>query len=218
MKSLEVVASVVQDPAAALVVQYSDPAPDARVADLCAAPGGKAVTLGARGNLVLAADVSRRRLGLVRENVRRVQQMAGQGRRLRVHTAQADALAPAVDQMDMVLVDVPCTGTGTLRRNPDVRWKLTAARLADLTALQGRILDACAEVVAKEGVLVYSTCSLEAEENEGQVDAFLRRRPDFRIEAGSGVDARYLDGLGQLSVLPQASGFDGAFAARLRRS
>ncbi len=218
VKSLEVVASVVQDPAAALVVQYSDPAPDARVADLCAAPGGKAVTLGAGGNVVLAADVSRGRLGLVRENVRRVQQMAGQGRRLRVHTAQADALAPAVDHMDMVLVDVPCTGTGTLRRNPDVRWKLTAARLADLTALQGRILDACAEVVAKEGVLVYSTCSLEAEENEGQVDAFLRRRPDFRIEAGSGVDARYLDGLGQLSVLPQAFGFDGAFAARLRRS
>ena len=218
LQSLEVVPSVVQDPAAALVVQYADPSPDARVADLCAAPGGKAIALGARGNVVLAADASLRRLRLVRENSRRAQEVAGEGRHLRVYTAQADALAPVVDDMDMVLLDVPCTGTGTLRRSPDVRWKLTAARLADLTALQERILDACAGVVRKGGILVYSTCSLEPEENEGQIDAFLRRRPDFRVEAGSGVDGRYLDGFGRLSVLPQSFGFDGAFAARLRRS
>lgn len=218
VESLEVIPSVVQDPAAALVVQYSNPAPDARVADLCAAPGGKAIALGAKGNMVLAADASLRRLRLVRENVRRAQEMAGEGRHLRVYTAQADARSPAVGEVDMVFLDVPCTGTGTLRRSPDVRWKVTPARLAALTALQERILHVCAEAVPKGGILVYSTCSLEPEENEDQIDAFLRKHPDFRVEAGSGVDERYLDGLGQLYVLPQSFGFDGTFAARLRRS
>ena len=218
VESLDIVPSIVQDPAAALVVQYCNPAPDALVADLCAAPGGKAIALGARGNMVLAADASLRRLHLVRENVRRAQQMAGEGRHLRVYTAQADARSPVMSKMDMLLLDVPCTGTGTLRRSPDVRWKITPDRLVALTALQERILHVCADAVPKGGILVYSTCSLEPEENEDQIDAFLHKRSDFRVEPGSGVDGCYLDGLGQLYVLPQSFGFDGTFAARLRRS
>ena len=112
---------VVQDPAAALVASYADPSPDARIADLCAAPGGKTLALAARGNVVVAADRSIQRLRLVGENVKRLTEQSGH--RLRVSRVQADALAPPVGEPDMLLLDVPCTGTGTLRRNPDIRWR-----------------------------------------------------------------------------------------------
>ena len=117
----------------------------------------------------------------------------------------------------MVLLDVPCTGTGTLRRNPDARWRLTPERLAEMVELQERILEACSGVVPSGGRVVYSTCSLEPEENEDRITAFLERHPDFELERSSGVSDVYLNGRGQLYVLPQDSGFDGAFAARLRR-
>lgn len=207
---------VVQDPAAALVVPYADPSPDARIADLCAAPGGKTLALAARGNVVLAADRSMERLLLVRENAKRVREQGG--RAVRVSMVQADALAPPVSQPEMVLLDVPCTGTGTLRRNPDIRWKLTPDRLEEMAALQGRILDICADVVPSGGLLVYATCSLEPEENEDQIEAFMARRPEFRMDPGQGVNGKFLDDRGFLSVTPQACGFDGAFAARLRKA
>ena len=178
------VPAVVQDPAAALVVSYIDPNPDARIADLCAAPGGKTLALAARGNLVLAADLSIERLRLVRENVNRVEEQGG--RRVRVSTVQADALAPPVSRPDMLLLDVPCTGTGTLRRNPDIRWRLTPDRLDEMVALQGRLLDVCADVVPSGGVLVYATCSLEPEENEEQIEAFMTRRPEFHMDPVKG--------------------------------
>jgi 16S rRNA (cytosine967-C5)-methyltransferase len=212
---MRAVPAVVQDPAAALVASYADPGPEARVADLCAAPGGKTLALAARGNVVLAADRSIERLRLVSENVDRVRE---QGRRpVRVSTVQADALAPAVSRPDMLLLDVPCTGTGTLRRNPDIRWKLTPDRLDEMAALQGRMLDVCADVVPSGGVLVYATCSLEPEENEKQIEAFMVRRPDFQMDPGAGVDVEFLNDGGYLYLMPQVHGFDGAFAARLRR-
>ena len=210
-----VVPGVVQDPAAALVVSYADPGPDARIADLCAAPGGKTLALAARGNVVVAADRSIERLSLVRENVNRVRRQSGRG--VRVSTVQADVLAPPISRPDMLLLDVPCTGTGTLRRNPDIRWRLTRDRLDEMAALQSRILDACAEVVPSGGMLVYATCSLEPEENEEQIETFLARRPEFQMDLGGGVDGKFLNDRGYLYVIPQAFGFDGAFAARLRK-
>jgi 16S rRNA (cytosine967-C5)-methyltransferase len=214
-EAMTVVPVVVQDPAAALVVSYADPSPDARVADLCAAPGGKTLALAARGNAVLAADRSIERLGLVRENVNRVKEQSG--REVRVSTVQADALAPSVIGPDLLLLDVPCTGTGTLRRNPDIRWKLTPDRLNEMTDLQGCILDACADVVQSGGMLVYATCSLEPEENEEQIEGFMTRHPEFHMESTEGVNGKFLDDRGYLYVTPQASGFDGAFAVRLRK-
>jgi 16S rRNA (cytosine967-C5)-methyltransferase len=212
---MTVVPVVVQDPAAALVVSYADPSAEARIADLCAAPGGKALTLAARGNVVVAADRSIERLRLVRENVDRVRQQGG--RRIRVNMVQADALAPPVSRPDMLLLDVPCTGTGTLRRNPDIRWSLTPDRLNEMVALQSRILDACADVVPSGGMLVYATCSLEPEENEEQIESFVARRPEFQMDPGGGVNVKFLNDEGCLCVVPQAFGFDGAFAARLRK-
>ena len=214
-EAMTVVPVVVQDPAAALVVSYADPSAEARIADLCAAPGGKALTLAARGNVVVAADRSIKRLRLVRENVNRVRQQGG--RRIRVNMVQADALAPPVSRPDMLLLDVPCTGTGTLRRNPDIRWSLTPDRLQEMAALQSRILDACADVVPSGGMLVYATCSLEPEENEEQIESFVARRPEFQMDPGGGVNGKCLNDQGCLYVIPQAFGFDGAFAARLRK-
>jgi len=130
---------------------------------------------------------------------------------------QADALAPPVSGSDMLFLDVPCTGTGTLKRNPDIRWRLTPGRLHEMAALQGRILDACADVVPSGGLLVYATCSLEPEENEDVIDAFMARRPDYRMDPGPGGDAVFRNDRGCLYVTPQAFGFDGSFAARLRR-
>jgi 16S rRNA (cytosine967-C5)-methyltransferase len=135
-----------------------------------------------------------------------------------VNTVQADALAPPFSLPELVLLDVPCTGTGTLKRNPDIRWRLTPNRLDEMAALQGRMLDSCADAVPPGGVLVYATCSLEPEENEDQIEAFLARRPEFQVEPGGGVDGEFLNDRGCLYVVPQKSGFDGAFAARLRKA
>jgi 16S rRNA C967 or C1407 C5-methylase (RsmB/RsmF family) len=129
---------------------------------------------------------------------------------------EAMAVVSSVVQ-DMILVDVPCTGTGTLRRNPDARWRLTPGRMEELVKLQGRILEANSVMVPDGGLLVYSTCSLEPEENEDQIGAFLSIHPEFELEPGAGVGKTYLDERGQLFVLPQRTGFDGAFAARLRK-
>jgi 16S rRNA (cytosine967-C5)-methyltransferase len=202
--------AIVQDPAASLVVAYVAPAPGVLVADLCAAPGGKAVALAARGAPVIAADRSRTRLRLVAANVARTG--------LPVALLVARAEQPPLARSPVVLLDVPCTGTGTLRRHPDARWRLTREDPTALARVQDGILDGAAPVVPPGGLLVYSTCTLEPEENHERVDAFLRRHPDFHLEPTDAVDAMYLDPAGLLTVFPWRTGFDGAFAARLRRS
>ncbi len=208
--ALAAVPAVVQDPAAALVVRYARPDPGAWVADLCAAPGGKALALSREAPYVLAADRSATRLGLVRENAERV------GGRVLPLVARAER--PPLRGAPFVLVDVPCTGTGTLRRHPDARWRLGEDDPALLAAVQEAILEGAAEVVTPGGLLVYSTCTLEPEENEARVEAFLAAHDEFRMEPPEGMDSTVLDAEGRLTVLPWRSGFDGAFAARMRRS
>jgi 16S rRNA (cytosine967-C5)-methyltransferase len=118
----------------------------------------------------------------------------------------------------VVLVDAPCTGTGTFRRHPDGRWRLGPADLDALAALQDRLLAAAAQIVAPGGLLVYSTCSLEREENESRVEAFLEKHTSFEAAPPPpAFDSSLLDEEGRLVVLPQRQGVDGAFAARLRR-
>lgn len=200
-----------QDPAATLVTRYACAPSGATVADLCAAPGAKALELARTAGVVLAGDVSPGRLQRVRENVQRLGAA-------NVIPFVGDARAPAVRSVDLVLVDVPCTGTGTFRRHPDARWRLKASDLAVLPALQRRILDAAAEAVRPGGLLVYSTCSLEREENDEPVDAFLADHPGWTLEPPpAGVVPEDVLDAGRLRVLPQRHGVDGAFAARLRR-
>lgn len=215
--ALSIVPGVIQDPAASLVVDYVSPAPGALVADLCAAPGGKALALSETAGGVLAGDLSEHRLARVVEGTHRLGAVGRLGPGKRVWPVAADARRPPVRSADVVLADVPCSGTGTLRRHPDGRWRIGENDIRALTGLQRAILEGAASVVPRGGFLVYATCALEHEENWGQVEDFLKRHPDFRIEAGTAPD-RFLDRTKCLAVLPHESGFDGAFAARMRRA
>lgn len=208
---LDLVPGIVQDPGATLVVRYANLPPGTRLLDLCAAPGGKGLLAAAGGCRVVAADRSPRRLVLVRENVERTG--------LAVPAVAALAERPPFRPAAAVLLDVPCTGTGTLRRHPDARWRLRPEDVASLAAVQARILRGAASVVSSGGLLVYSTCTLEPEENEAQVEAFLAQNAGFIREPPreGAVEPAFLDGDGDLRALPWRTGFDGAFAARLRR-
>jgi len=191
------------------VAVYADVPQGTKVADLCAAPGGKALAVADRPVYTLAADRSESRLHMVRDNARRVGRPIG--------LVVADARKPPLSRMDVVMLDAPCTGTGTLQRRPDARWRVSPTSLQELVALQREMLAAAAKLLGHDGILTYSTCSLESEENEQQVDDFLKSHPEFHLAPTDAVPARYLNADGCLSVTPQDSGFDGAFAARMRR-
>ncbi len=202
---------LVQDPAHALVAWYADvPAGDV-LADLCAAPGGKTVSIGRGIRGVLAADLSPKRTARLAENLRR----AGSGRE---HAIVADAKHPPLRDAGAVLLDAPCLGTGTFARHPDARWRVTASALAELAKEQRALLDAAAGSVRPGGLLVYSTCSLEPEENELQVEAFLARNAGFRRDPPEDFPPALLSPAGDLMILPQRHAMDGAYAARLRRA
>lgn len=210
----------VQDAAAALPARLLAVHPGERALDLCAAPGGKTAQLAAAGASVLAVDRSQPRLARLAENLARL--------RLEARTRAVDALSLEEDTtFDAVLLDAPCSSTGTLRRHPDVAWTKTPDDIAKLADLQTRLLDKAAALTAPGGRLVYCTCSLEPEEGEAQAAAFLARRPDFvrdpvRPEEIGGLSAA-IDAAGDLRVLPHfalaedAPGLDGFFAARFRR-
>jgi 16S rRNA (cytosine967-C5)-methyltransferase len=202
----------IQDPGSTLVTQYASIAQGTVVADLCAAPGGKSLELTRVAKTVIAADRSPQRLLRLLENRKRLEAN-------NLFVVAADARFPVIRPVDAVLIDVPCTGTGTFRRHPDARWRLKISDLSVMSALQSSILRAAAEVVKPGGLLIYSTCSLEPEENELQVNDFLRKNPEWTLEPppSGAVPAETLDN-GFLRVLPQVHGTDGAFAARLRRS
>lgn len=210
---LAAVPAVVQDPAASLVVDYAAVPEAARVVDLCAAPGGKTLGMSERARFVVAADRSSSRIGLVVENVRRL------GREERIAPVVADGRAAPfrAGSADVLLLDAPCTGTGTFRRHPDGRWRIRPEHLESLGQLQQELVSAAAHLVAPGGVLVYATCSLEPEENELQIEWFLERHPGWQIDAEPGaVSAERVTAEGVLHVLPHRDGFDGAFAVRLR--
>ena len=201
----------IQDPASTLVTSYAAVPPGSIVADLCAAPGGKTLELSRQARMVVAADRSPARLARVLANRQRLEAT-------NVQLLVADARFPAIKAVDAVLVDAPCTGTGTFRRHPDARWRLRAADISTMAALQADLIRSAAPVVAKGGLLIYSTCSLEREENEDQIDGFLEENSSWTLEAppAGAVPAETLDN-DYLRVLPHVHGADGAFAARLRR-
>lgn len=201
----------VQDPAATLVTRYAAIPIGAQAADICAAPGGKSVELSRTAAHVTAADASEARLTRVIDTIGRLELD-------NVDAVMADARDGTLGQFDAVLVDAPCTGTGTFRRHPDARWRLRTSDLAVMAATQRAVLRGAAKNVAPGGLLIYATCSLEPEENDQQVEAFLADHPGWTLEpppAGTVPDA-VLDA-GRLRVLPQRHGADGSFAARLRR-
>ncbi len=201
----------IQDPASTLVTSYAAVPPGSVVADLCAAPGGKSLELSRQAQMVVAADRSPARLVRVLANRQRLEAT-------NVQLLVTDARFPAISPVDAVLVDAPCTGTGTFRRHPDARWRLRPADISVMASLQASLIRSAASVVARGGLLIYSTCSLEPEENEEQIERFLADSSDWTLEGppAGAVPAETLDN-DYLRVLPHVHGTDGAFAARLRR-
>lgn len=205
---------IVQDPAHALVCRFASIPRGSLVYDACAAPGGKAVALEAAGARVVAGDVRRERLPRLSETIRR----AGVAIRCMAADLEAAPIRPA--SLDAVLVDAPCTATGTMRRHPDARWRLTPTVFPRAAARQTRLLNAAATLVRPGGLLIYATCSLEPEENTGIVEGFLSRHAEFtRAPAPErdAVPAELLTAAGDFQSLPQRHGIDGAYAARLMR-
>ena len=201
----------VQDPAATLVTEYAAIPQGVTVADLCAAPGGKSLELSRTAGTVIASDKSFGRLQRLLANHRRLETT-------NLFAFVGDARHPAITPVDAVLIDVPCTGTGTFRRHPDARWRLKVSDLAVMSALQKTIIRAAEKVVRPGGLMIYSTCSLEPEENDEQIDSFLADNPNWVLEPPpEGSVAPDLLDDGRLRILPQRHGTDGAFAARLRR-
>ena len=211
----------VQDAAAALPARLLGVRPGESALDLCAAPGGKTLQLAAAGARVTAVDRSESRLKRLRENLART---GLEAEVVVADAADASAAWSGGRTFDAVLLDAPCSATGTFRRHPDVLWAARPGDIAKLAAVQARLLLAAADRTAPGGRMVYAVCSLEPEEGEAQVAPFLAARPGFErlpIAAGdpawpglSGADATW-------RVLPgapePAGGADGFFVARFRR-
>ncbi|MBU3695091.1 MAG: RsmB/NOP family class I SAM-dependent RNA methyltransferase, partial [Rhodocyclaceae bacterium] len=196
-----------------------------RIGDFCAGAGGKTLLMAAQmrdTGQVYAMDVSEKRLAQLSPRLRRAG--ASNVQPQRINDENDAKLAKLTGKLDRVLVDAPCSGLGTLRRNPDLKFRQSEAALAELTAKQGRILAAAARLVKPGGVLVYGTCSPLEEENQKVVDAFLGAHPDFAIEPAGAVLAKAcpdlpeaLAGAEVLRLSPHEHGTDGFFAIRLIR-
>lgn len=212
----------VQDAAAALPARLFGDLKGKRVADLCAAPGGKTAQLAAAGALVTAVDRAPARLDRVRHNLERLS--------LAAEFVCADATTWVTEEkFDAVLLDAPCSSTGTIRRHPDVPWLKRAADIAALSRAQSRLIDRALALTKESGMLIYCTCSLEPEENEEIVAALLAREPGARRipVAASEVFGlgEFISKEGDLRTLPcqiaetdlQRGGLDGFYAARLEK-
>lgn len=224
---------LVQDPSAGIPVMLLDPKPGETIVDLCAAPGGKTSHifmlsglsgpsgLAGSSSVVTAIEKHPARVALLRRNMDRL----GLGE-VRILCADAAALGPACSDgahtvlpalespVDKVLVDAPCSGTGGLSKKSDARWRKSEDQIATLAALQSRLLDSACRLVRPGGTIVYSTCSIEPEENEGVLEAFLLRHEGFQVEE---VPAQFRE-LGHLSVrtFQHRHGMDGSFCVRIR--
>jgi 16S rRNA (cytosine967-C5)-methyltransferase len=208
----------VQDAAAALPARLLGDVAEQRVFDLCAAPGGKTAQLAASGAYVMAVDRSEARLRQLEGNLARLSLAAA--------TVAADITAwTPPDTPEKILLDAPCTATGTLRRHPDIAHLKRPADAASMAGLQAELLGAAAEMLAPGGTLVYAVCSLEPEEGVERVEALLRERTDFeRLPVSAeelGVPAEAITADGDLRTLPchwaDQGGMDGFYAARLRK-
>lgn len=213
----------VQDEASQLVVELLDPQPGDCVLDTCAAPGTKSTAIAERigdTGRVVACDRHAGRLRLVARDARRLDLET-------IATHRRDATKPLADLVpegragfDRTLVDAPCSGLGSLRRNPDARWRIRASDVASLAKQQTALLDQASLVVAPHGTLVYSTCTLLADENEAVVEGFLDNHREFRRTPYKALPAELAPVLGRdgvLECLPHVHGTDGFYAVRLER-
>jgi 16S rRNA (cytosine967-C5)-methyltransferase len=212
---------VVQDEASQLVGLVLPLRTGARVLDACASPGGKTTAIAARmddGGLLVASDVRAKRVDLLRETVERCG-----ARGVRIVQADLAVGPPFSPVFDAVLLDAPCSGLGTLRRDPDIKWRRREEDVHALATGERRMLEQASSIVAPGGCLVYATCSSEPEENERVVEQFLASHQDFAAAradgpgSGPGLPAAVLDKAGHLRTLPHVHGLEAFFAALLVR-
>jgi 16S rRNA (cytosine967-C5)-methyltransferase len=195
----------IQDPATRHSVELLDPKPGERILDACAAPGGKAFLIAAAqggGKDLVCTDSNEKRLPRLRDNLKRLH--CGDAE-IDVHDWSRPAPEKWHGTFDAILLDVPCSNTGVFRRRVDVRWRLRPKDIEDLTKLQRQIIDNALPCLKPGGRLVYSTCSIEPEENEDLILALLAETPSLALEKSH-------------QVLPQLDGTDGAYAALLRKA
>jgi len=206
----------IQDRAAGMAVELLDPKPGETVLDVCAAPGTKAVYLAERmqGNgKIFASDVNEDRVSLGEKDIARHGFDS-------IDWSVKDAVKDAFETADAVLVDAPCTGTGVIGKHPDIKWRRTEKNISEMADLQIRMLKHIADFVKPGGRLVYSTCSLEPEENWNVVDAFLKLNPSFTLEMNIDDDMQksWKDRHGTIQTLPNMPQLDGMYAARMKKS
>ena len=207
----------VQDAAAALPARLLDPHEGERIADLCAAPGGKTLQLAASGAQVTAVDISPARLRRVAENLKRCG--------LSAELVAADALDWRPDApLDAILLDAPCSATGTIRRHPDLPFLRDGSGIPALIDLQARLIDHALSLIPPGGRMVYAVCSLLPDEGEAQIAAALSRHPGLAVETPAlpGADPSWITPEGGLRTRPdfwpERGGMDGFFMARLRKA
>ncbi|NOT42834.1 MAG: RsmB/NOP family class I SAM-dependent RNA methyltransferase, partial [Alphaproteobacteria bacterium] len=205
----------IQDAAAAIPAQLLGPIKGKTVIDLCAAPGGKTAQLAAAGANVIAVDLAFERMKRVTTNLTRLNLKA------KIEVGDVHTWRPK-EPADAVLLDAPCTATGTVRRHPDVLWRKDLSDVMAQAAVQQRLLAAAAEMVKPEGQLIYCVCSLAREESEDIVEAFLANQPAFTRVPVTTAESEFATSTGDLRTLPNhwpdLGGLDGFYAARLRRN
>lgn len=205
----------VQAPSSGWVVALMDVKKGEHLLDLCAAPGGKTALLSeltGDSGTVCACEIKWQRLSSVVETVARMNLN-------NVYPLLCDGSKPPFTGVfDKVLLDAPCSGTGVLNRHPDARWIKTQEDISQLVATQKKLLDSAALLLDKGGILVYSTCSIEPEENQVQVENFLKEHPEFSLDTlPDSIPDKYIDNKGYLSITPYEHGMDGMFGARLKK-
>ena len=203
-----------QDRASGMVVEVLDPRPGEIILDVCAAPGTKSnyiSELMKNTGTIYACDIAKDRIELAENDSKRL----GNGN---IIFAQKDATKSEFPIADRVLIDAPCTGTGTIGRRPDIKWRRTPEQLKNITQLQTSILNNVHRFVKPGGVLVYATCSIEHEENWEVVDAFLKFHNDFKVvSVGNQQPEKYTDEKGALNIYPPEHKMDGMFAVKMMK-
>lgn len=206
---------VVQDESAGIAVRLLDPQPGDRVIDLCSAPGGKTTYIGElmkNVGEIIAVDRYETRLNLVKNACQRLGI-------INAHFVTADSSEIILPPGDKVLVDAPCSGLGVFSKKPDSKWRREAEDLDTLCTIQRKILDNAASMVKPGGILVYSTCTTEPEENLGVIRPFLDHHPEFTIDSPSQfIDSRLVHSEGFVETFPHRNAMDGAFSIRLKKA
>ena len=206
----------VQDESAGIVSVLLDPKPGERILDMCAAPGGKTTHILELTNGeadVTAIEKYENRARLIEDAVERMGYT-----NIKIVVADAAKFSDGV-LYDKILIDAPCTGFGVMRKKPDSKWKREPEDIALLNEIQSDIIENAAKLLKPNGYIVYSTCTIEAEENQNVVQAFVSRHPEFEIESADGFVDRSLVGKeGFVETFPHRHDMDGSFAARLRKT